>query len=67
MGGGFPGGAVVKNPPAYAEDARGVGVIPGWGRSPKVWNGNLLQHSCLGNAMDRGARWVIVHGGSQKS
>ena len=28
---GFPGGSVVKNPPANAEDA---GSIPGLGRSP---------------------------------
>ena len=27
--GGFPGGAVVKNPPANAVDAREVGSIPG--------------------------------------
>ena len=26
---GFPGGAVVKNPPANAGDARDVGLIPG--------------------------------------
>ena len=27
--GGFPGGAVVKNPPANAGDARDMGSIPG--------------------------------------
>ena len=27
---GFPGGSVVKNPPANAGD---LGLIPGWGRS----------------------------------
>ena len=42
---GFPGGSVVKNPPANAGD---VGLIPGWGRSPREINGNLLQYSCLG-------------------
>ena len=31
---GFPGGSVVKNLPADTEDARGAGLIPGWGRSP---------------------------------
>ena len=31
---GFPGGSVVKNPPANAEDA---GSIPGSGRSPGLW------------------------------
>ena len=30
----FPGGTVVKNPPASAGDARGAGSIPGLGRSP---------------------------------
>ena len=25
-------------------------------------NGNPLQYSCLEHPMDRGARWVIVHG-----
>ena len=40
----FPGGAVVKNPPANAGDARDVGSIPGSGRSPGVGNGNSLQY-----------------------
>ena len=38
------------------------GSIPGWGRSPGEENGNLLLYSCLGNSMDRGAWWAIVHG-----
>ena len=50
---GFPGGAVVKNPPANAGDPRDVGLIPGSGRSPGEGNGYPLQHSCLGNPMDR--------------
>ena len=36
---GFPGGSVVKNPPANAGD---VGSIPGLGRSPGVENSNPL-------------------------
>ena len=32
------------------------------GRSPGEGNGNLLQYSCLGNPMDRGSWWAIVHG-----
>ena len=55
----FPGGAVVKNLPTNAEDA---GLIPGSGRSPGVGKGNLLQHSCLENSMDRGPWWVTFHG-----
>ena len=51
---GFPGGSAVKNPPA---NVRGVGSIPGSGRSPGEGNGSPLQYSCLGNPMDRGAWW----------
>ena len=39
-----------------------VGLIPGSGRSPGEGNGNLLQYSCLGNPMDRGAWRPTVHG-----
>ena len=39
----FPGGTIVKNPPANAGDARDKASIPGWGRSPRVGNGNLFQ------------------------
>ena len=55
---GFPGGSVVKNPPANTGDA---GSIPGWGRSPGEGDGNPLQYSCLGNPMDRGAWEATVH------
>ena len=51
----FPGGSVVKNPPANVRDA---GSIPGLGRSLGEGNGNLLQYSCLGNPLDRGAKRV---------
>ena len=44
----FPS-AVLKSIPANAEDARGVGSIPGSGRSFGPGNGNPLQHSCLEN------------------
>ena len=44
---GFPGGAVVKNPPGNAGDVRDEDLIPGLGRSPAVGNGNSLQYSCL--------------------
>ena len=39
---GFPGGTVIKNPPAYAGDVRGVGLIPGWGRFSGAGHGNPL-------------------------
>jgi len=53
---------VIKNLPAYAGDAREVGLLPGLGRFPGVGNGNPLQDSCLGNSMDRGAWRATVHG-----
>ena len=62
--GGFPGGSVVKNPPANAGDS---GSIPGLGRSPAGGNGNLLQYSCLENPMDRGAWWATVDGVTEES
>ena len=39
---GFPGGAVVKNPPANAGIAGDTGLIPVSGRSPGVGNGSTL-------------------------
>ena len=56
---GFPGGSVIKNPPA---DVKNADLIPGLGRSAGKGNGNLLHYSCLGNPIDRGAWWVMVHG-----
>ena len=44
---GFPGGAVVKNPPAVAGGTREQGLIPGLGRSLGGGKVSLLQHSCL--------------------
>ena len=59
---GFLGGAVVKNQPASAGNARDVSLILGSGGSPGVGNGNPLQYSCLENSMDRGAWWITIHG-----
>ena len=59
---GFPGGSVVKNPPASAGNAEDSGSIPGSGRSLGEGNGNPLQYSCLENPMDRGVWQAIVHG-----
>ena len=42
---GFPGGAVVKNPPVNVGDTSNVGFIPESGRSPGGGNGNPLQYS----------------------
>ena len=56
---GFPGGLALKN---LLASARGVGFIPGVGRTPGEGNGNPLQYSCLGNLMDGGAWWATVYG-----
>jgi len=42
--------------------ARRQGFNPGSGRSPGAENGNPLQYSCLGNALNRGAWQAAVHG-----
>ena len=55
------GGAVVKNPPAYAGDSGNLGSAFGLRRPPGVGNGTLLQYSCLENSMDRGVWQVTVH------
>ena len=47
----LPGGSIVKNLPANAED---TSLIPGSGTSPGEGNGNPFQYSCLENFMDRG-------------
>ena len=61
----FPGGTVIKNPPANSGDVRDSGSIPGSGRSPGGGNGNPLQYSCLQNSMDRGAWRATVPGVTQ--
>ena len=56
---GFPGGAVVKNLPANARDARDMGSVPGSRRFPGGRNGNPLQYPCLENS------WIEEPGGLQ--
>ena len=50
---GFPGGSDGKE----SCKAGDLSLIPGLGRSPGEGNG-ILQYSCLGNPMDRGACWL---------
>ena len=57
--GGFPGGSVVKKNCLPKQET--CVLIPGSGRSPGEGNGNLPQYSCLGNPMDSGIWWAIVH------
>ena len=54
----FPGGSNGEISACNTED---LGSVSGSGRSPKEGNGNLLQYSCLGNVMDRGALGATVH------
>ena len=55
---GFPGGTVVKNPPA---NARNTGSSPESEKSPGEGNDNPPQYSCLRSPVDRGAWWATVH------
>jgi len=50
---GFPDGAVVKE-----SNAGDMASIPGSGIFLGGGNSNLLQYSCLGSLMDRGAWWL---------
>ena len=52
---------VVTSPPANAGDLRDMGSIPGSERSPGGGHGNPLKYSFLGNLIDRGAWWAMVH------
>ena len=61
---GFPGGSVVKNPPANAGH---TASIPGSERPSGEGNGNPLQYSSLGNSMDRGALQGRAHGVTKES
>ena len=56
---GYPGGSVLKNPPANTGDS---GSVPGSGRSPGEGDDDALQYSCLGNSMYRGAWRAIILG-----
>ena len=56
----LPSNSVVKKPPEG--DSRDASSIPGLGLSPRERHDNSLQYFCLGNPMDRGAWWAIVHG-----
>ena len=59
---GFPGDSDSEESICNAED---LGLIPGWGISPREGNGYPLQYSCLENPMDRGA-WQLQSMGPQR-
>ena len=48
-------------------NAGDLDLILGWERSSGEGNSNTFQYSCLGNPMDRGASWAIVHGDTKES
>ena len=52
---------VVKYPPNSVEDIRDSIFITESRRSPGEGNDYPLQHSCLGNPMDKGVWWATVH------
>ena len=54
---GFPGGSVVRNTPASAEDAKDMGSIPGSGRSHKE---EIATHSSI---LDWKIPWTVDPGG----
>ena len=60
--GSYLAGSVSKDSTCNAGDP---GSIPGEGISPGEGNGYPLQYSCLGNPMDRGAWWGILHGAAE--
>ena len=51
---GFPGGALAKNPPPSAGDAKRRGLGPWVGKIPWSRKWQPLQYSCLENSMGRG-------------
>ena len=58
----FPGGSDDKE---SACNTGNLGSIPGSRRSPGEGICNPLQYFCLGNPIDRRARWATVHGVAQ--
>ena len=54
---GFPGGSVVRNPPARQETQ-----VRFLGREDPLEEGMATQYSCLENSMDRGAWGTAIHG-----
>ena len=58
---GFPGGASAEELACQCWRCKGLGFIPGLGRSPGRGDGIPLQYPCLENPKDRGAWWMTVH------
>ena len=63
-GGVFPYGSAGKESAYSAGD---LGSIPGLGNPLEKEMAYLLQYSCLGNSMDRGAWQAAVHGNAESA
>ena len=61
---GFPCNSVSKE---SACNAGGLGLIPGWERSPGEGNGSPFHFSCLGSSMDRETWQATVYGVAKES
>ena len=55
----FPGGSVIKKPPANEGDS---GLNPESGRFPGEGTGSSFQYSCLDDPQNRGAWQATIHG-----
>ena len=62
---GFPGSSVGEESAYSAGASVDTGSIPVLERYHGEGNGNILQYSCLGNLMDKGAWWATVQGSSK--
>ena len=54
-------GASGTEPAGQCKGCQSIGLISGWGRSPRGGNGNPLQYSCLESPIDPGAWQPTVH------
>ena len=61
---GLPSGISGKEPTCQCRRSR---FDPWVGKIPWKGNGNPLHYSCLGNLMDMGVWWAIVHGVTKSS
>ena len=63
---GFPVDANGKEPTCQCRRQRDTGSIPGLGRSPVGGHDNPFQYSCLGNPMEQGVQWAVLHKGHKE-
>ena len=66
-GGDFPHGSGGEEFTCNSGHTGSMSPIPGSRRSSGEGNSNPLQHSCLGNPLDRGTWWATGHGVTKES